>query len=476
MAIYFMGTVVMGVFGFINTMLLTRVLSERAYAMYGLLSNFATTIAMFLAFGYDAAYTRFYYIHDRPQKSFLVKTMTIPCGLFVLTAVLLAEPHQFVLSYIFGDRFSGGLLVALLAYILFSAAHRFTQLTARMEGRAFNYVLSNFVGRFGFLIIIFFIFLLWKEVGFNWVLWSALIGSVLATCINLSIFRKLGSKSNEKGTLVTHRDMLSYGVPVMLNNLLILVMPLIEKLIIRDKAGWHVLSIYTAAAVFQTVVMLLVNTIDNIWNPLVFKHCDNPRKLKPIMHSFGMMVSAIVVVGFALCVLLRRWLVLVLDQSYYEVYIIAPAICFSTCFRLVSMIYSAGINISKKTIHFVIEPIVQIVFSLALCFLLLKDYGLIGVGVAVTASVLISRLYRMVVGLRLYDSGVSECKMWILMGLCTIVAFASLFFTSFIADLVMFAVLIAAMLLILNKDLLNVVEVTKTLLLPKKSVKNEVQG
>lgn len=476
-SIYFVGTVVMGALGLINTMLLTRLLEDpQVYALYGLLHQFVTTAAMFISFGFDAAYSRFYYSHNRTPGRYLLSTLLLPGCLFLVTMLALIEPNQWILHYIFGSKFSVVCIVFLLLYLLFTFIHRFTQLTARMEEYAFNYVLSNFVGRFGFIFIIAAIFFMRKSVDFDWVLISSMIAAVLATLLNVVIFFRLKGGAKENGVRIGQKDMLSYGVPIMINNVFILVMPLVERLIIRDLAGWEVLSIYTAAAVFQTVVMLLVNTVDNIWNPIVFKHCDKPEVFKPIMHNFGLAVSLIVIVGFSLCVLLRRWLVLLLGSVYRDVMILAPAICFGTCFRLVTMIYSAGIHIAKKTIHFIVEPIIQAVLSLTLCVLLLKPLGLEGVGVAVTISVIASRFYRSLVGLHLYDTGVSEYKMWILMGLCTAVAIASLFFTSLVADVIMFVVLIASMLAILNKDLVEIIQIAKTLLIPKKkTVKEEVQ-
>ena len=210
-------------------------------------------------------------------------------------------------------------------------------------------------------------------------------------------------------------------------------------------------------------------TVSNIWSPLVFKHCENKKVFKPILHDFGMAISCITIAGFALCLLLRRWLVLLLDQAYFDAYIIAPTICFCACYSIWTMVYGAGINIAKKTMHHVIEPVVQLIVSATLCYWLLPIFGLVGVGIAMLVSMMISRTYKMIVGLHLYDTGVSEHKMWFLAGLCTVVAFASLFFTGFLADAVMSAVLIAAMVLILNKDLLAVIHTAKTLLIPKKN-------
>lgn len=477
-AIYFVGTVVMGVIGLVNTMLLTRALTEQAYVLYGLLHNFSTTAVMFLCFGFDTSYARFYYKHDQTQKRFLWSVCIVPCFLFALFAVVIIEPNQWVLHQVFGEKLPLYAVLLLVAYLLFSLAHRFTQLTARMEERAINYVASNFIGRFGFVILIFAVFLLSREkVNFDWVLFSSLAGALLATLLNLWILFQLKKDTNDGGTKIGNREMLAYGFPHMVNSVLIAAIPLIEKIVIRkvagDEAGLSLLGVYTAAAVFQTVVSMVTLTVNNIWNPLVFKHCEDEKVFKPILHNFGTVISVITVVGFSLCLLLRRWLVLILDRNYFDAYIIAPAICFCACYTLMTSIYGSGINISKKTIHHIIEPVMQIVLSVVCCYWLLPSLGLVGVGIAVLVSIVVSRTYKIIIGLHLYDTGVSEHKMWILMALSTAVAFASLFFTSFLADVVMFVALIAAMLLILNKDLLMVIQTAKTLMIPsKKSEKN----
>lgn len=470
----------MGLCGLINTMVLTRLLLPEAYVMHGLMHNFSTSVIMFLCFGLDTAYSRFYYDHCYTQKKFLVKVILLPACLFLLFALVLVEPRQWIIHQIFGADLSALAVGLLLLYLLFSLLHRFTQLTARMEERAINYVSSSFIGKFGFVSVVFIIYLLTqRKVDFNWVLISSTIAVSLATLLNLWILFSLRSEYNGNGTAFKNRDFLAYGLPHMVNSVLLSVIPLVEKIVIRNAAdegkGIIILGIYTAAAAFQTVVFIVTQTINNIWNPLVFKHCADEKKFKPIMHNFGQVVTLVTVSGFAVCVLLRRWLVLILDKEYYDAYIIAPAVCFGACYSLVAVIYGSGINIVKKTIHHIVEPLIQIVISVVLCYLLIPTFELVGAGIAVVVSIVISRTYKNVVGLHFYSTGVTERKTWVLMGICTVVALASLFLTSLMADVIMFTILIVSMLLILNKDLLTIIQTAKTLLVPKKVVKKEVQ-
>ena len=461
-AIYFAGTMISALVGFLNTMLLTRVLDEKVYAMYGLLATFVTAATTFIAFGYDSAYSRFYYKHSFTPKGFIWKTLRTPIIVFSVFALILLEPNQFLLTYVFGDRLSYVTVALLVVYIFFAFLHRFTQLTARMEERALNYVGSNFVGKFGYVVLVMVIFWTIHNVSFDWIVLSFLISSVLATLMNVLVFARLRNECNVSGEEVNEKDLFSYGFPYMLNNVMVLIVPLVEKLIIRDVAGWQVLGIYTAAAVFQTVIMIISNTVINIWNPLVYKHCDNEKYFKPVLHLFGQAATVILVVGLAFCVLLRRWLVLILDQSYrVDVSIIAPAILFGACFNILNIIYSVGINIKKKTGYFIVSPLLQLGISVGLCYLLVPMMGLIGVAIATLASLVISKTYRILVGMHFYNTGVSEWKTVILCALGVTASVFTLFSITLVSDILVFVSLIALTVVVINKDLMTLVRSMK---------------
>ena len=457
-AIYFVGTMISAVVGFLNTMLLTRVLDEKVYAMYGLLATFVTAATTFIAFGYDSAYSRFYYKHSFTPKGFIWKTLRTPMIVFAVFAFILLEPNQFLLSYVFGGRLGIATTVLLLVYILFAFIHRFTQLTARMEECALNYVGSNFIGKFGYVVFVLVVFGMIHQVSFDWVVVSFLVSSALAMLMNVVVFTRLNNERNVSGEKVTEKDLFSYGFPYMLNNVMILIVPLVEKLIIRDVAGWQVLGVYTAAAIFQTVIMIVSNTVINIWNPLVYKHCDNEKYFKPILHLFGLATTVMLMVGLAFCILTRRWLVLILDQSYRaDVSTIAPAILFGACFNILNIIYSVGINIKKKTGYFIVSPLLQLGISVGLCYLLVPTMGLVGVAIATLSSLVISKAYRIAIGLHLYDTGEPEWKMVILCVVGVAASVLALFFTTLISDVLLFMSVMVVMLIVVNKDLFGLV-------------------
>ena len=473
-AIYFVGTVFSAVVGFLNTMLLTRVLDAQVYAMYGLLTTFISAATTLIAFGYDSSYSRFYYKHGFTQQRFIWNVLRTPLIVFAVFAVVLLEPNRLLLRWVFDSDLGWTTALLLLVYAFFAFVHRFTQLTARMEERALNYVGSNFVGKFGFVAIVLVIYMLAHSVSFNWVVLSFLISGAVATAMNLFIFTRLGQETNASSESVTEKDLFSYGFPYMINNVIILIVPLVEKIIIRELAGWDVLSIYTAAAIFQTVILLVTNTVINIWNPLVYKHFDNEERFKPLLHLFGQVATVVLTVGLALCILLRRWLGLVLDSNYYSVYIIAPCVLFGACFNILNIIYSVGINIKKKTLYFIISPLLQLGISVGLCYLLVPTMGLTGVAIATLASLVVSKTYRIMVGMHFYNTGVSEWKVVLLCIIGVAASVFTLFSTTLLSDVLVFAGLVAAVAVIINKDFTTLVRSMKDILRADK--KTEPKG
>ena len=89
------------------------------------------------------------------------------------------------------------------------------------------------------------------------------------------------------------------------------VVPLLEKIIIRDLTNWTVLAIYTSAAIFVTAMGLIKTTVNSIWVPYVYKNYTNEVEFKRIFRQ----------VGISLC-----WLCLVRTKI-----LMATALLYFTC-------------------------------------------------------------------------------------------------------------------------------------------------
>lgn len=433
---YFGGTLVSALLGLISTPLLTRILSKEVYAQYGMVTTFTTALSTFLYLGQDEAFMRYFASRKEGYWKYLARCMRYPLLLCLLTCLFLLEPSKRTVSVVFGEGIATSSCCILCVYLLILVIQRFLMVTARMEERAINYSVSNIATKGVFLVAIVVLYCLMSDISLGWTIVALTCGVFVALLIN--IFAVIGAKHSENpvGVDVSSKEMLRYGFPLALTTSMGFSIPLVEKLVIRQATSWDILAVYTAASIFITVMNMVKTTVSNIWTPYAYREYQNERKFKDAFFNIGISMTFFVVCILAGTILTRRWLVLILDRGYADVMIIAPAIVCGSCFDVLSMIYSIGIYIKKKTINQIIVPIVRIIISIPVLFIGLPIWGLQATGIGYLLSIAVSRTVEINMALHYYGTGRRNYKLFVLMGMSIAVSMLSLFVTSMLFDII----------------------------------------
>lgn len=433
---YFGGTVISALLGLISSPLLTRVISTEGYAQYGLLVTFTTLVSTFIYLGQDEAFMRFFDKRADSYITFLWRCIRIPLALCLIILILLVEPRHLILEWIFNADITIVASILIGLYIIAIVVQRFLMLTARMEERAANYSISNIVTKGMFIVVVVFFLFTFKEISFNRIIIALITGVLCAIVINISVVTKVHHTPNQNGENVTSRELFTFGIPFSISSTLFLAVPMIEKLIIRYLTDWETLAIYTAAAIFVTVMSMIKTTVNSIWIPYVYKNYSDETKFKKIFHDIGIALSWFCLCALAGTILTRRWLVLIFGSAYFDAYIIAPVIVCGACFDSLTSIYSIGINIRKKTIYHTIIPIIQLSISCLTLFVLLPNLGLRATGISYLASIAVSRIVQIIIAIHYYGTGTKNTKLIAMMFLYILSGLMATFVTSLQFDIV----------------------------------------
>ena len=100
--------------------------------------------------------------------------------------------------------------------------------------------------------------------------------------------------------------------------------------------------------------------------------------------------------------------------------------------------------------------------------------GLVGVAIATLASLVVSKTYRIMVGMHFYNTGASEWKVVVLCALGVAAAVLTLFSTTLLSDVLVCTALLVAVAVIMNKDFVTLVRSMKDILRAGK--KTEAKG
>lgn len=450
---YFVGTVISAILGFISSPILTRVLTTEVYAQYGMVASFTTLVATFVYLGQDEAFMRYFDRRKEPFWSFFWRCIRLPLVLCIIILFLLLEPNHIVLSWVFACDIQNKIAILIAAYIAMLVLQRFLMLTARMEERAANYSVSNIATKVMFFVALYVFYFMGQVVELTELVLALMVGVLCALAINLVVVVKVKHGANPEGEDITSKELLYFGVPFAISSTMLWVVPLLEKIIIRDLTNWTVLAIYTSAAIFVTAMGLIKTTVNSIWVPYVYKNYTNEAEFKKTFRQVGVSLCWLCLMILAGLIVVRRWVVFIFDSAYYDSMLIAPALVCGACFDLLTCIYSIGINIKKKTQFHVIVPFVQLAISMATLYIGLPRWGLIATGISYLLSIAISRIVQMAIALHYYGIECGYGKLAIMLGIYIAVGILSCFVSSIQFDILCGLFLIVFGTVIAGKDL-----------------------
>lgn len=402
--IFVIGTLLAGMISFLNAPVLTRCLSTELYVEYSMFMSLSAVITAVSYIGYDSAYMRFY--HNNTGFGFLIKCLKYPLGLWALITLLLFLLRDSFLSYILGAKISIAECVFLCIYLLVKLIARFTLLTMRMESRAWNYAVSDCLEKLFFIIAVFILKCLFGTVLFSSILICIILGYVIEIFINCVGFSKsLRAFSVQNSTSATDFELFRFGVFLGITNGGMFCIPLIQKTVVRSLLDTSGAAIYFAASIFQTAISLISISINNIWEPKLYKAVNEGENLKPIFHKYGIFVSWFLLTILGFVIMLRRLFVLILEEQYYDVFIIAPCITFSACMTIIYNFYSVGIEIKKKTWIRSLIPFIELLISIIFLYAITEQLGIRGAAIAMLIGSISSKAVGIFIGLKLYDTG-----------------------------------------------------------------------
>ena len=100
--------------------------------------------------------------------------------------------------------------------------------------------------------------------------------------------------------------------------------------------------------------------------------------------------------------------------------------------------------------------------------MLIPEFGLLGAGIASLFSIIISRIYRIVLGLHYYGTERREWKIALLWLICAVAAVFTMYSTTIVSDITVCITLCILSLVVINTEGVNLVKKMNGLLFSKK--------
>ncbi len=388
---YFYGNFIVLLLGFIQTPIVTRLMSTDEYGRTGMFETAVTIIYIFAIMGLDQAYIRYYY-SEGVDRDRLLRQCLLPALIIVsLLSVIYCFNADFFNGLLFG-RTAGDITALVVIYALISVFERFFFLDIRMQQNGRLYSNINITQK---VLSILTIIAAWYFLGndFRVALYALVIPWGLTTAFIIFRYyyhRRKGayrSKSHEGHIELSQKELFRYGAPFIMVLLMEWLLSSCDRMALRTWSSFDELGIYNSAMKIIILLLTFKNTFIAYWSPVAMERFEkgNMEINRAFFTGVYEITQFLCVIAASGLIILRKVIVLLLGPDYRGAEKMIPFLTLMPIFAMLFEITNQSIKYSKKNIYLNIASVFAIICNIAGNTLLVPRYG--GVGASVTTGI-----------------------------------------------------------------------------------------
>lgn len=399
---YFYGNFVVLLLGFIQTPIVTRLMSTDEYGRTGMFETAVTVIYIFAILGLDQAYIRYYYSAGI-NRGKLLKKCLIPSVMIVSVLSVIYGLNSGFFNDLLFKRSSADITALVIIYTIISVFERFFFLDVRMQQNGRLYSNINITEKVLSLLTI---VAAWYFLGndFRVALYALAVPWGITTAFLMIRYAYLYKQGKVGGTAaydpekqgdsqitpdgdISYKELIRYGLPFILVLLMEWILSSCDRIALRKWSSFEEMGIYGSAMKIIVLLLTFKNTFIAWWSPVAMerfekKDMDDNRRF---FRSAYDMTQFLCVCAASGMILFRRLIVLLLGPDYRGAHRMIPFLTLMPIFAMMFEIMVQSIKYSKKNLYLNLASILAIVVNITGNSLLVPVLG--GTGAALTTGV-----------------------------------------------------------------------------------------
>jgi O-antigen/teichoic acid export membrane protein len=200
------------------------------------------------------------------------------------------------------------------------------------------------------------------------------------------------------------KDAVKFGAPLLTTNMFSFVVSSFDRMIIAQVIGMSAVGIYSVGTQFGQIIGILITSLNLAYHPWFFnklKTASEEVKSKIVLLSYGYMV-ALFILAIATSYFMPVIVKVFVGAKFHEAISVIFWIFLTQAFVGMETIMRSFIIYTERTRSFFAVDIFTSLFHLILCYLLVKENGIIGAAQALTVTWGVRFLLTWVVSNKVY--------------------------------------------------------------------------
>jgi len=375
-----------------------RLLRPNEYGVLSLLTITLTLAVIVLKCGLDQAFFRHYYdTKDESHKRCIVGStlifLVISSALATWLLYLIAPQLSDLIFKNSADR--SGLLRLIFIIGFFDVVTTIPNAILRAEFRSIKFSVLNITSFIVQLSAICYL-VIYVDSSVENVLVGRLIGSAFEAVIFFIAVRRELSLSFSSSEL---REMLAFGSPLIFNQIASTLFIMIDRFFLAHYTREVDVGIYSIASTIVSVVTVIaIMPFGQVWTVMRFSVMNEEGADEYYSRVLTYIIFVSMTLALGVAAVAGDGLQLYGSRGYWPAATIIPLLGLAAVLDSASRVLNIGLTLKKRTIYAPLVMLAALAFNIALNFLLIPSYGVMGA----TVSTLIS--YVIFCALRYWES------------------------------------------------------------------------
>jgi len=405
-AVYGVSTILARLLNFALVPLYANILTTSEFGIVANVYSYIGFILIFYSFGMESSYFRFASAKEigTEKDNFSTPYLSVAAasGIFSIAMLLFAEPLTSVFQI---DEGLSRIIVYTAGIMFFDAVVMIPYASLRLQRKAkffagtkiFNIVLTVLLN------IVTVYHLRW---GIEGIFLSNLAASVCTFVFLIPTTIRQVQFSFHKGLM---KELLKFGLPIVPVGVSGILLQLVDRPILKLLMDDSAVGIYQANYRLGIFMALITGMFEFAWRPFFLSHAKDPdaKKLFSRVMTYYLALCSVIflLLSFFLEDIIqykffgKRY---ILPPEYWSGLEIVPFVLMSYIFMGIGTILNAGIQIEKKTAYLFPTSLSGSVTKIALTFLLVPMFGILGAAYATLAGYIMVEVTLFIVVQRFY--------------------------------------------------------------------------
>lgn len=387
-ALFALGSFGTKMISFFLVPLYTNVLNTGEYGTVDLVMTISTVVSPIITFNIGEAVMRFCLDKGADQKKItdvgvLFSFISIILGVLIIPATMFFAP---VKPY--------GIYLTL--YCITSGISQIFIFNLRGLEKLLDYAITNIIHTL-FIAIFNIVFLL----GFHWGIKGYFSAYILSNCLttlyaiwrgNVKIHRIV--MDNEEKKLIS--TMVKYSIVLVPNSLMWWTMNSLDRIMVSSMVGMEANGIYAISYKVPTLLSTFSNIFNQAWSYSAIKENDSEDISEYSNTVYKRMVAVLSIITAGLLMLMKPFLRIYVETSYYEAWTYTPYLLVGFLFLTLGTFLSTSYTVHKDSKGFLLSGFIGAVVNIVLNFILIPIIGVSGAALATCISYIMVYSFRVI--------------------------------------------------------------------------------